>query len=102
MAETYYDGTQYKLRAGAPMSKGELAGGDFYVHTFKAEKNAVKVYTYIDDLPKSSEFRGQILETSTDSYIAASFSRLQDTSGNVFSGNVTYNVEYIDEDAIGT
>lgn len=104
MAETKYTGYQYRLRAGSPMSMGEQGAGNFYVHTFMAEQNKIDVYTYIDYLPSSTEFRGQVagLEDRDNSYISAQFSRLQDKSGTVFSGKVVYNPTYIEEDSLET
>lgn len=104
MVETKYTGYQYKLRAGSPMSMGEQGAGNFFVHTFMAEQTKVDVYTYIDQLPSSTEFRGQIagLTNRDDSYISASFNRLQDRSGSVFAGTVVYNPTYLDEDILET
>jgi hypothetical protein len=95
MATVFYRGTQYKLRAGAPMP---IAGslGSFVLHTFMAEQSDVDSYLCIEQLPASSEFRGQ-----GGDLIQASFSRLQDIGGNTFSGRMVYSPTYIDEDALG-
>ncbi len=104
MSDTKYTGYQYKLRTGSPMPKGMLAGGEFYVHTFMAEKTKVDIYTYTENLPSSKEFRGQLagLTNRGESFISASFNRLKDKSGKVFSGTVTYNPVFIDEDDLDT
>lgn len=87
-----YTSSQYRLRAGAPMSKGEQGEGDFYVHTFMAEITQVDSYMYTTSLPESTEFRGQ-----GGNFISASFNRLVDRSGHVFSGKVMHSPEYVEE-----
>lgn len=91
-----YTSSQYRLRAGAPMSKGDQGEGDFYVHTFMAEITRVDSYMYTTSLPESTEFRGQ-----GGSFISASFNRLTDRSGHVFSGKVMHNPEYVEENELG-
>lgn len=93
MAEEYFTGTQYKLRAGSPMP---TIGGRFVLHTFMAEKSEIRNYTCIDDLPGSEEFRGQ-----GGDYISASFSRLGVRGGTTFQGKITFNPEFVDEDELG-
>lgn len=90
-----YTTNQYRLRAGAPMSKGEQGAGDFYVHTFMAEITRVDSYMYTTSLPESTEFRGQ-----GGDFISASFNRLTDRSGQVFSGKVTYSPGYVEENEL--
>lgn len=94
-ADIFYTGQQYKLRAGTSMSVGGLSEGRFVLHTFMAEKITIESYTYTKDLPASTDFRGQ-----GGSLVSASFNRLEDTSGEVFSGQKVYSSEYIEEDAI--
>jgi hypothetical protein len=88
--EVIYLGTQYKLRAGAPMS---TESGDFILHTFMAEKIEFDIVAYTKELKGSDDFRGQGGE-----FISGSYSRLQDSSGNAFSGKLERSPEYIDED----
>ncbi|HLD90929.1 MAG TPA: hypothetical protein VI911_07955 [Patescibacteria group bacterium] len=88
-----YTGYTYKLRSGSPMSKGAQGAGSFYVHTFMAEKTQNDTYLYSEYLPESEDFRGQFGELTS-----ASFNRLNDRSGSVFSGKTTFNSEYVEED----
>jgi len=90
-----YTTSQYRLRAGAPMSKGDQGEGDFYVHTFMAEITQVDSYMYTTSLPESTEFRGQ-----GGNFISASFNRLTDRSGQVFSGKAMYSPSYVEEDEL--
>lgn len=87
-----YEGKTYKLRAGAPMSKGKQGAGDFFVHTFMAEESDFTVYAYTENLPKSEDFRGQ-----GGDLISANFSRLSDVGGNSFSGKTIKSPIYIEE-----
>ena len=95
MADVKYPTIQYKLRAGAPMP---LAGGvgSFVLHTFGAEETYVDNYLCTNNLPASSEFRGQ-----GGDLIQASFNRLSDVGGNTFQGQMVYNPTYMEEDALG-
>ena len=90
-----YAGERYQLRAGSPMSVGDPGTGTFVVHTFMAEKYDVLLYTYIETLPKSNEFRGQ-----GGDFYNARFSRLNVACGNAFSGETVDNPTYVDEDNI--
>lgn len=92
MANVIYPGTQYRLRAGAPMPVGSRR---FILHTFMAEKNDVDLILYTETLPGSDQFRGQ-----GGTYMSANFSRLANIGGQSFSGKIVHDVEYIEEDAI--
>jgi len=93
MAEEFYVGTQYKLRAGSPMP---TIGGRFVLHTFLAERYQIDNYICTDSLPGSEEFRGQ-----GGDFISANFSRLGVRGGTTFQGKVTHNPDFIDEDGLG-
>lgn len=94
-SDVVYNNYSYRLRAGAPMSKGEQGAGDFYVHTFMAECSRIDNYLYTETLPGSEEFRGQ-----GGNFTSASFNRLSDRSGTVFAGTMTCSPNYIEEDDI--
>jgi len=94
-SDVSYPGERYSLRAGAPMSVGDPGTGTFVVHTFMAEKFDVLLYTYTENLPKSSEFRGQ-----GGAFNSARFSRLSVACGDAFSGETVDNPTYVDEDDI--
>lgn len=96
MDETSYKGQQFRLRAGTPMPIGGEVGV-FVYHTFMAEKSAIEVITCTEDLPASSEFRGQ---GGREGLISASYSRLNTKGGNLFSGRKLYSPEFVDEDDI--
>jgi hypothetical protein len=83
-----YHSEQYRLRAGAPMP----AIGKFVLHTFKAELSDIDIYACTDELPGSTEFRGQ-----GGNYISGSFNRLPHRDGNLFQGKVTHSPTYIEE-----
>lgn len=91
--EVKVTGYQYKLRAGNPMPV--TGQGNFKYHTFMAEKYQVDTYLYTNDLPASSEFRGQ-----GGDYFSANFSRLEDKSGGVFTGKVIHAPEFIQEESL--
>ena len=93
MPELVYRGEIYRLRAGTPMPIG--GGGNFVLHTFMAEKSDVDIYACTENLPASSQFRGQ-----GGNLMSANFSRLNVKGGRVFSGKVVYAPEYVDEDFI--
>ena len=93
MAETSYNGQQYRLRAGSPMPI--QTAGTFVLHTFMAEVSNFTVYACTSTLPGSSSFRGQ-----GGDYISANFSRLNTKGGEVFSGRVVYAPTFVDEDEI--
>ena len=94
--DVVYTSNQYRLRAGAPMSKGDQGSGGFYVHTFMAEMTEVDNYMYTTNLPDSDEFRGQ-----GGSFINASFNRITDREGDAFSGKITHNPTYVEEGTLG-
>ena len=87
-----YDGVSYRLRAGAPMSKGKQGAGDFFVHTFMAEENEFTVYGYTETLPRSTDFRGQ-----GGDLVSGQFSRLSSNDGLGFSGKTTNKPNFIEE-----
>lgn len=90
--DVVYEGKTYRLRAGAPMSKGRQGAGDFYVHTFMGEEINFKIYAYTETLPRSEEFRGQ-----GGNLISGNFSRLSVKGGGAFSGKTTDNPIFIEE-----
>lgn len=90
-----YTTNQYRLRSGSPMSKGDQGEGDFYIHTFMAEITQVDSYMYTTSLPESTEFRGQ-----GGNFVSASFNRLTDRSGQVFSGKTIHSPSYVEEDEL--
>lgn len=93
MADTSYDGEQYKLRAGSPMPTGN---GNFKLHTFMAEKIKFTNYMCKTGLPSSSDFRG-----NGGDYSSAQFNRLGIVGEDLYSGKVTFPAEYINEDTLG-
>ena len=93
--DVVYTSKQYRLRAGAPMSKGDQGGGSFYVHTFMAEMTNVDNYMYTTNLPESTEFRGQ-----GGGFMSASFSRITDREGDAFSGKVVHRPSYVEESSL--
>ena len=90
-AEDVYIGYQFRVRAGTAMPVEGV--GNFKWHTFMAEKYLIENYLCTQDLPASSDFRGQGGEL-----FSASFRRISDTTGTLFSGKKVYNPEIIDED----
>jgi len=90
--EEYYTSEQFRLRAGTPMPIEGV--GNFKYHTFLAEKYEIRNYVAIRELPASTEFRGQ-----GGGLYSASFSRMQDNTGQIFSGKKVYNPTIVDEDA---
>jgi len=92
MAEVKYEGKTYRLRAGTPMPVE--TPGRFVLQTFMAECSDIEMYSCIEDLPASDEFRGQ-----GGSLMSANFSRLNIAGGQQFQGKKVYNPSYIDEDA---
>jgi hypothetical protein len=93
MAELVYRGQTYRLRAGSPMPVGTT--GDFVLHTFMAEVSNIDIYACTENLPASSQFRGQ-----GGNLMSANFSRLNVKGGTMFSGKVVYNPSFVDEGAI--
>lgn len=93
MAETVYTGQTYRLRAGSPMPT--MTGGRFVLHTFMAEKSDIDIVVCTESLPGSGDFRGQ-----GGNLMSANFSRVNAKGGNVFSGKIVYEPEYVDEDDI--
>jgi len=92
-AEQVYTGYQFKIRAGTAMPvEGQ---NNFKWHTFMAEKSLIESYLCTSNLPASSDFRGQ-----GGGLFSASFTRIADVSGELFSGKKVYNPEIVDEDSI--
>lgn len=92
VSDEIYESQQYRLRAGTPMP---IEGaGNFKYHTFMAEKYDIYNYAATQTLPSSSDFRGQ-----GGNLYSASFSRLQDNTGRIFSGKKVFSPTIIDEDA---
>jgi hypothetical protein len=94
MAESSFIGQVYRLRASSPMP---VSGGRLMLHTFGAEVNDVEIYECTQELPPSSDFRGQGLGGSL---VSANFSRLGDRDGH-FQGRKIYTPDYIQEDELG-
>lgn len=93
MPEIKYDGQTYRLRAATPMPVRDA--GRFVLQTFGAEVSDIEMFSCIEDLPASDEFRGQ-----GGDLISASFSRLNVAGGRYFQGKKTYSPSYVDEDEI--
>jgi hypothetical protein len=93
-----YTGETYRVRASNPMSVTTRMGY-FVWHTFMAEISKVDVYhCYTDDLPKSSEFRGQAGEHKPgEGKMSASFTRLNIIGGDTFQGKIAYSPTYEEE-----
>lgn len=89
--QSVFQGTQYRLRAAAPMP---IYTGDFVLHTFGAEVSEVDIYSCTTQLPASSQFRGQGLGGDL---VSASFSRIGEKSGNYFQGRQVHAPDYVDE-----
>jgi len=87
-----YESQQYRLRAGTPMPVE--GSNNFKYHTFMAEKYEVWNYAATQTLPSSSDFRGQ-----GGNLYSASFSRLQDNTGGIFSGKKVFNPTIVEEDS---
>lgn len=85
-----YVGLQYRLRAGSPMPV--MVAGNFVLHTFMAEENTIDIYLHTEDLPSSTEFRGQ-----GGAFMSANFSRLNDRGGNSFQGKMVHNTVFVEE-----
>jgi len=92
VSDEIYISQQYRLRAGTPMPIEGV--GNFKYHTFMAERQEVWNYAATQTLPSSSDFRGQ-----GGNLISASFSRMQDNTGRVFSGKKVFSPTIIEEDA---
>lgn len=95
MATVKDEAYQYRVRAGTPMPVG-AGTGRFKWHTFMAEKSLIDIYSYTQQLPSSSQFRGQ-----GGALMSASFSRLSDLGGNTFQGKAVHSPSYIDESSLG-
>lgn len=97
MAEESYITQTYRLRASSPMpvALGNFAG-NFVLHTFGAEVSDVENYDCTENLPPSSDFRGQ-----GGNLISASFSRIGERNGTHYQGRKTFVPDYIDEDDLG-
>jgi hypothetical protein len=97
MAENVeYEVSQYKLRAASPMPIAGGGTGHFVLHTFKAEKSKVKMFTCTTVLPSTDDFRGQNGELAS-----ASFSRMNIAGGEYFQGKKVYNSDFVEEDELG-
>jgi hypothetical protein len=87
-----YISQQYRLRAGTPMPVE--GSNNFKYHTFMAEKYEVWNYLATQTLPRSSDFRGQ-----GGNLTSASFSRVSDNTGKIFSGRKVFSPTIIEEDS---
>lgn len=93
MPESRYTGRVYRLRAGSPMPTS--TPGRFVLHTFMAEVSDIDIISCTENLPGSEQFRGQ-----GGNLMSANFSRVNAKGGDVFSGKIVYEPEYVDEDSI--
>lgn len=82
-------GKTYRLRATTPMPIG---GNDFVLQTFMGEESNVVNYLYTENLPSSSDMRGQ-----GGALVSANFTRLQNTNTDSFSGKTVENPEFVEE-----
>lgn len=82
MAEGDFEGDEYRLRAGAPMPVG-AGGGRFILQTFGVDHYKITIQPTTKEILSSSDFRGQ-----GGSYVSANYTRLQDKSGEMFSGRL--------------
>jgi hypothetical protein len=89
MAEVKITSQTYKLRAGSPMAVGLHK---FVLQSFMAERTLVDNYLYTENLKGSEEFRGQ-----GGQYMSANFTRLLDSGSDSFSGSVTHEPDFVDE-----
>ena len=76
--DVFIEGVSYKLRAGSPMPIGS---GRFVLQTFMAEESDIVNYLYTENLPRSSEFRGQ-----GGNLVSAAYTRIMNVSGDAFTG----------------
>jgi len=77
------------------MNIGKAGSGHFIMHTFMAEETEITNYIYTTELLESTEFRGQ-----GGNLTSATFNRINDVSGSLFTGSATHNPKYVDEDVI--
>jgi len=89
MAEASFESEQYRLRAGTSMP---VKGGKFKLHTFMGEISKVVNYMCTENLPSSTDFRGQ-----GGDLMSASFNRLAVEDGKIFSGKKIYSPTYVNE-----
>ena len=92
MAEVKVTSQSYRLRAGSPMV---VSRHDFIVQSFMAERTKVDNYLYTEYLKGSEEFRGQ-----GGALMSANFNRLLDISNESFSGSVTHEPDFVDENFV--
>ena len=94
-----YTGQQYVLRASSPMPVyGEGSGGipTYVLHSFGADISEVDIYECTTKLPASRQFQGQ-----GGNLFSASFSRIDDSSGDIFTGRAVHAPDFNDENALG-
>ena len=87
---------EFKLRAGPPMPVG-VGTGEFVLQKFGVDKYQIIIQPTTDTIVDSSAFRGQ-----GGPYISASYSRLQDKSGNIFSARLVKSPTFEDESVLDT
>jgi len=93
----YYDAYRYRLRSSGLTPTGR---GEFIVQTFGADKSKIRLWPATTTLPKSDDFAGA---SFSGEFVSASFQRLPFLSRGhqqIFSGQVVYKSEFIDEDDI--
>ena len=96
----YTGGQQYTLRASGPMPVYGDGSSDniprYVLHTFGADVSDVEIYECTDTLPSSDEFRGQ-----GGNLLNASFSRLDERSGEIFTGRAVHYPTFENEEVFG-
>ena len=83
------------MRSAGLTSTGK---GEFIVQTFGVDRNKIRLWPSTTTLPKSDDFTGASFDGE---FISASFQRLPFLSSSnqqVFSGQVVYKAEFLDED----
>jgi len=91
----HHDAYRYRLRSSGLTPTGK---GEFIVQTFGVDKNKIRLWPATTTLPESDDFAGASFEGE---FISASFQRLPFLSRSkqqLFSGQVVYKPEFIDED----
>lgn len=92
-----YTTYSYRLRSAGLIP---IRPGIFLSQTFGANKTQIDTYTASRTLPKTEDFAGADVNAE---YVSASFQRLPyltEGGEQVFSGNINYKPEFIDEDDI--
>lgn len=93
MAQDYYTGVTYRLRAGSPIYDDS---GNAFLHTFGGETNTILVYECMlpNSLPSSDDFMGQ-----GGNLQSASFSKIGDKAHH-YQGRIIYEPVFVQEGAV--